>query len=149
MSEKSKNGRAGTKQTNAKSDAPKTPNPKAENSLAGGESKSQDITGNSGDNAKKSDAPKSSSQTSTSHFSNVSTPEYRAGWDKIFGKSKVEQSSTKQLTKYEQRKALLSQEWRNYQETKDPKHLATICRNLPFFDHPEVGEEIAKLLIKS
>ncbi|MEP0942776.1 MAG: hypothetical protein ABJH63_01590 [Rhizobiaceae bacterium] len=32
--------------------------------------------------------PKSASQTSISHFSSVATPEYRAGWDSIFGQSK-------------------------------------------------------------
>ena len=30
-------------------------------------------------------APKSASQSSISHFSSVSTPEYRSGWDNIFG----------------------------------------------------------------
>lgn len=29
--------------------------------------------------------PKSASQSSTSHFSSVSTPQYRSGWDSIFG----------------------------------------------------------------
>jgi hypothetical protein len=29
--------------------------------------------------------PKSASQSSTSHFSNVSTPQYRSGWNNIFG----------------------------------------------------------------
>ena len=29
--------------------------------------------------------PKSASQSSTSHFSSVSTPQYRSGWDNIFG----------------------------------------------------------------
>ena len=32
--------------------------------------------------------PKSASQTSISHFSSVSTPAYKAGWDNIFGGSK-------------------------------------------------------------
>ena len=32
--------------------------------------------------------PKSASQISLSHFSSVSTPEYRAGWQRIFGNSK-------------------------------------------------------------
>ena len=36
--------------------------------------------------------------------------------------------------------------WKKYQIDKDPKWLAEICLNVPFFDHPEVGEEIAKLL---
>ena len=36
--------------------------------------------------------------------------------------------------------------WRHYQSDKNPKWLAEICLNIPFFDHPEVGKEIAKLL---
>jgi hypothetical protein len=36
--------------------------------------------------------------------------------------------------------------WKQYQIDKDPKWLAEICLNVPFFDHPEVGKEIAKLL---
>ena len=36
--------------------------------------------------------------------------------------------------------------WKQYQKRKDPKWLAEICLNVPFFDHPEVGKEIAKLL---
>ena len=47
---------------------------------------------------------------------------------------------------YDRRKALVAEEWAEYQETKNPVHLAVICRELPFFDHPEVGEEIAQLL---
>ena len=34
-------------------------------------------------------SPKSASQSSISHFSSVSTPEYRAGWNSIFGGSKT------------------------------------------------------------
>ena len=38
---------------------------------------------------KKADsAPKSASQSSISHFSSVSTPAYKEGWDNIFGKPK-------------------------------------------------------------
>ena len=148
MSEKSKNGKAEKKQTNVKSDSHKKHNSKTETSSNGGESKSQDKNNNSGEMANKSDAPKSASQTSISHFSSVSTPEYRAGWDKIFGKSKLEQSPPEKLTQYDHHTALVSEEWRNYIETKDPKHLAIVCRELPFFGHPEVGEEIAKLLLK-
>ena len=148
MSEKSKIGEAEKKQTTAKNDAPKTPNPQTETPSNGGESKSQDTNTNSGEMAKKSVAPKSASQTSISHFSSVSTPEYRSGWDKIFGKSKLGKSSPEKVTKYDQRTELVSEEWRNYKETKDPKHLAIVCRELPFFGHPEVGEEIAKLLLK-
>ena len=36
--------------------------------------------------------------------------------------------------------------WKQYQISKDPKWLAEICLNVPFFDHPEVGKEIATLL---
>ena len=36
--------------------------------------------------------------------------------------------------------------WEQYQIDKDPKWLAQICLNVPFFDPPEVGKEIAKLL---
>ena len=43
-------------------------------------------------------------------------------------------------------RALVANLWKQYQIDKDPKWLAEICLNLPFFDHPEVGEEIAKLL---
>lgn len=39
--------------------------------------------------ADKTDAtPKSASESSISHFSSVSTPEYKEGWDSIFGGSK-------------------------------------------------------------
>ena len=148
MSEKSKIGEAEKKQTTAKNDAPKTPNPQTETPSNAGESKSQDTNSNSGEMAKKSVAPKSASQTSISHFSSVSTPEYRSGWDKIFGKSKLEKSPPEKVTKYDQCADLVSEKWRNYKETKDPKHLAIVCRELPFFGHPEVGEEIAKLLLK-
>ena len=36
--------------------------------------------------------------------------------------------------------------WKQYQIDKDPKWLAEICLNVPFFDHSEVGKEIARLL---
>jgi hypothetical protein len=40
----------------------------------------------------------------------------------------------------------VQQEWTDYQKTKDRRHLANICREVPFFGYPEVGEEIARLL---
>ena len=40
-------------------------------------------------------------------------------------------------------------EWTNYQKTKDRRHLAKIAREMPFFGHAEVGEEIAKLLTQA
>ncbi|MCJ7830645.1 MAG: hypothetical protein MUP74_04575 [Desulfobacterales bacterium] len=39
--------------------------------------------------AKSDPTPKSASQSSISHFSSVSTPEYRAGWNSIFGGGKA------------------------------------------------------------
>ena len=44
------------------------------------------------------------------------------------------------------RTAFVQLEWKDYQETNDRRHLANICREVPFFGHPEVGEEIARLL---
>ena len=38
--------------------------------------------------SKSDTTPKSASQMSLSHFSSVSTPEYRAGWQRIFGNKK-------------------------------------------------------------
>ena len=109
--------------------------------------KSKETTYISRESPKKTDAPQSASQTSTSHFSSVSTPEYRSGWDKIFGKPKIETVIVEPLSKCDQRKALVAEQWHKYQALKNPKHLAVICRELPFFDHPEVGDEIAKLLM--
>ena len=51
-------------------------------------------------------------------------------------------------SRYERRKAMVEEYWQKYQDSKDPKHLAIICKELPFFEHPEVGNEIAKLLLK-
>ena len=136
MSKKGKRVKAETKQT------------KAETSTANAENKTKETTSNSAEPVKKSDAPKSASQASISHFSSVSTPQYRLGWDKIFSKSPEQKPTAEKPTKYEQRKTLVSEQWRSYQETKNPKYLATICRELPFFDHPEVGKEIAMLLLK-
>ena len=56
-----------------KTEAPKTETPKTET--------------NSVDNSasKSASAPQSAAQSSTSHFSSVSTPQYRSGWNTIFG----------------------------------------------------------------
>ena len=45
---------------------------------------------------KPENTPKSASQTSISHFSSVSTPAYRSGWDNIFGKKSNSKSSVKE-----------------------------------------------------
>tara|TARA_B100001142_G_C14118577_1_gene572097 strand:+ start:499 stop:798 length:300 start_codon:yes stop_codon:yes gene_type:complete len=44
---------------------------------------------------KLAEAPKSTSQISISHFSSVSTKEYRSGWTNIFGKKKYRSSKNK------------------------------------------------------
>ena len=43
-------------------------------------------------------APKSASQASLSHFSSVSTPEYRAGWQRIFGGGEVNQKEEQEVS---------------------------------------------------
>lgn len=43
-------------------------------------------------------APKSASQASLSHFSSVSTPEYRAGWQRIFGGGDVNQKEEQEVS---------------------------------------------------
>lgn len=58
--------------------------PEAEKSATAVETSSADKS------AGKSDAaPKSASQSSISHFSSVSTPAYRSGWNNIFGGGKA------------------------------------------------------------
>ena len=47
---------------------------------------------------------------------------------------------------FEENQNLVETLWKQYQIDKDPKWLAEICLNVPFFDHPEVGKEIAKQL---
>ena len=47
---------------------------------------------------------------------------------------------------YAKRKALVKHCWEQYQVKKDPRWLAEICDNLPFFEYPEVGAEISRLL---
>ena len=50
---------------------------------------------------------------------------------------------------YSENKAIVEKLWKQYLKDNNPKWLAEICLNVPFFDHPEVGEEIAKLLEKN
>ena len=47
---------------------------------------------------------------------------------------------------YRENQAMVEKLWKQYQKDNNPKWLADICLNVPFFDHPEVGKEIAKLL---
>ena len=47
---------------------------------------------------------------------------------------------------YSENQAMVEKLWKQYQKDNNPKWLADICLNVPFFDHPEVGQEIASLL---
>ena len=49
---------------------------------------------------------------------------------------------------YIENQAIVEELWRQYQKDNNPKWLADICLNVPFFDHSEVGKEIAKLIKK-
>ena len=49
---------------------------------------------------------------------------------------------------YSENQAIIRDLWKQYQKDNNPKWLADICLSVPFFDHPEVGKEIAKLLEK-
>lgn len=71
-----------------KTDITKTEVTKAEtNKTEISETKTADTEAKSLDNSASKAAlpPKSASQSSTSHFSSVSTPQYRSGWNDIFG----------------------------------------------------------------
>ena len=62
----------------------------------------------------------------------------------------VEQENYRMSKKtYSENKVIVEKLWKQYQKDNNPKWLAEICLNVPFFDHPEVGEEIAKLLEKN
>ena len=61
-------------------------------------STNETISGEKSDNKpsdKSVEAPKSASQRSISHFSSVSTKEYRSGWAKIFDKKKTSKNESK------------------------------------------------------
>ena len=88
MSEKTASGKAESKPVIAKNELAKPSTASNGASTAPVEQKSKETAVTLGESQKKTDAPKSASQTSTSHFSSVSTPEYRSRWDKICGKQK-------------------------------------------------------------
>ena len=48
---------------------------------------------------------------------------------------------------YNRRKKMVAERWAKYEQDQNPLHLAAICRELTFFDHPQVGQEIARLLL--
>lgn len=49
-------------------------------------------------------------------------------------------------SEYAANKAFVTHCWDRYAEKNDPRWLAEICLKLPFFEHPHVGQEIAKRL---
>ena len=50
---------------------------------------------------------------------------------------------------YSENQAIVEKFWKQYQKDNNPKWLAEICLNVPFFDHPEVEEELARLIKKT
>ena len=52
-------------------------------------------------------------------------------------------------SEYAANKAFVTHCWERYAEKNDPRWLAEICLKLPFFEHPHVGQEIAKRLSAS
>ena len=55
--------------------------------------------------------------------------------------------STSNKATYDRRKRMIAELWAEYEGDQSPLHLAAICRELPFLDHPQVGHEIARLLL--
>ena len=62
-----------------------TPKKTSESTVDKAKSKSDVSVSQDNKSSKTQGTNKSASQTSISHFSSVSTPEYREGWDRIFG----------------------------------------------------------------
>ena len=62
-----------------------TPKKTSESTVDKTKSKSDVSVSHDNKSSKTQGTNKSASQTSISHFSSVSTPEYREGWDRIFG----------------------------------------------------------------
>ena len=42
---------------------------------------------------------------------------------------------------------MVLERWAEYKVDQNTLHLAAICRELPFLDHPQAGQEIAHLLL--
>ena len=47
---------------------------------------------------------------------------------------------------FSENQAFVEKLWKKYKKDNNPKWLADICIKVHFFDHPEVGKEIAKLV---
>ena len=50
---------------------------------------------------------------------------------------------------YSENQAIIEKLWKQYQKDNNRKWLADISLNVPFFEHPEVGKKIAKLIKKT
>ena len=83
MSEVKAPGNASAGPKKAKAEKSKTKQPKVDKTAKTADTSSAEKPAD-----KTTAAPKSASQSSISHFSSVSTPEYRSGWESIFGGSK-------------------------------------------------------------
>ena len=85
------------------SGAPKAKTEKADTGAKASKSASETSKPADTSSAAKADAaPKSASQTSISHFSSVSTPAYKEGWENIFGRSKFGSSKASKPANGEQ-----------------------------------------------
>ena len=76
--------------------------------------------------SKKETPPKSASQSSISHFSSVSTPEYRSGWDNIFG----EKSNAKKIKSKQSIKSDLPKRFNLFDYDVDPELRAALDKTL-------------------
>ena len=90
-----------SKENSSKKTTPDANKSKAESSIKTTDTSPVDKAGSAAADktvSKSEAAPKSASQTSLSHFSSVSTPEYRAGWQRIFGGGEVNQKEKKEVS---------------------------------------------------
>ena len=90
-----------SKENSSKKTTSETNKAKLESSAKTTDTSKVDKTGSSTADktaTKQEAAPKSASQTSLSHFSSVSTPEYRAGWQRIFGGGEVNQKEEQEVS---------------------------------------------------
>jgi hypothetical protein len=92
MNEVKANGKAATESKKSKAEKPATKPTEADKTVKTADTTPAD---------KPKAAPKSASQSSISHFSSVSTPAYKSGWDSIFGAPIAANNSTSKATNRE------------------------------------------------
>jgi hypothetical protein len=97
MNEVKANGKAATESKKSKAEKPATKPTEADKTVKTADTTPADTT--PADKPKA--APKSASQSSISHFSSVSTPAYKSGWDSIFGAPIAANNSTSKATNRE------------------------------------------------